>query len=134
MNLSSKRDLIARMLGVGKERIAFDPERLEDIEDAVTRDEIRALISQGAIKLKPIRGQSRRQKERRAGQGSRKGKKGARMGKKIRWVRQVRALRGYLKKVKPNISREMYWELYRRIKGGEIRTVARLKEAIGGAK
>jgi len=134
MNLNSKKNLVARMLGVGKERVAFDPESLEDIEDAVTRDEIRALISQGAIKLKPIKGQARRQKKRRAGHGSRKGKKGVRMGKKVKWVRQVRALRKYLKNVKPNISREMYWKLYRKIKGGEIRTVARLKEAIGGAK
>ncbi|MGC9211125.1 MAG: 50S ribosomal protein L19e, partial [Nitrososphaeria archaeon] len=65
--------------------------------------------------------------------GSRKGKKTARMGKKERWVTQVRALRNYLKSVKTQVSKEKYWEAYRKIKGGEIKTIARLKEYLGGS-
>ncbi len=134
MNLNNKKKMVSRMIKIGKGRVIFNPEKLEDIEDAVTRGEVRALISQGAIKLKAIKGQTRRNKKRKAGYGSRKGKKSARMGKKIKWVRQVRALRNYLKKVKPNISKELYWESYKKVKGGEIRSVARLKEFIGGRK
>ncbi|MGC8568688.1 MAG: 50S ribosomal protein L19e [Nitrososphaeria archaeon] len=134
MNLRNKKELISRMLGVGKDRIKFDPERLQDIEDAVTKDDIRSLIDQGAIKIEQIKGQKTKKEKRKRGPGSRKGKKTARTGKKERWVKQVRALRNYLKSVKSQIPRELYWEAYRKVKGGEIRTVARLKEFLGGSQ
>ncbi len=134
MNLNNKKEMVSRIAGVGKGRVRFNAEKLEDIEDAVTRGEVRALISQGTIKLKPIKGQTQRHKTRKIGQGSRKGKKSARMGKKERWVRQVRALRKYLKKVKPSVNKKIYWEAYKKVKGGEIKSVARLKEFIGGRK
>jgi large subunit ribosomal protein L19e len=134
MNLENKKEMVARIAGVGKGRVRFNPEKLEDIEDAVTRAEVRALISQGTVKINHIKGQTRRQKSRKRGPGSRKGKKTARTGRKEKWVRQVRALRRYLKKVKPNISKKLYWAAYKKVKGGEIRSVARLKEFLGGSK
>lgn len=134
MNLNNKKEMVSRIAGIGKGRVRFNPEKLEDIEDAVTRGEIRALISQGSIKLNHIKGQTRRHKARKNGPGSRKGKKSARMGKKEKWVKQVRALRRYLKKVKPNISKKVYWDAYKKVKGGEIKSVARLKEFLGGSK
>ncbi|MCL4343984.1 MAG: 50S ribosomal protein L19e [Nitrososphaerota archaeon] len=134
MNLNNKKEMVSRIAGVGKGRVRFNPEKLEDIEDAVTRAEIRSLISQGTIKLNYIKGQTRRSKTRKSGPGSRKGKKSARMGKKEKWVKQVRALRKYLKKVKPNISKKLYWDAYKKVKGGEIKSVARLKAYLGGSK
>jgi large subunit ribosomal protein L19e len=132
MNLEKKKEIVARMLGVGKSRIKFNQDRITDIEDAVTKQELRALIKDGAISILPVKGQTTKKKVKRRGYGSRKGKKTARMGKKERWVRQVRALRKYLKAVKGQITKDKYWEAYRKIKGGEIRTVARLKEYLGG--
>ncbi len=134
MNLEKKKEIVARMLGVGKGRIKFDSERLQDIEDAVTKQELRALIKEGAIKIEQVKGQkTKKEKEKRKGPGSRKGKKTARMGKKERWVKQVRALRRYLKSVKSQIPKQLYWQAYRKIKGGEIKTVNRLKEFLSGA-
>ncbi|MEM0123057.1 MAG: 50S ribosomal protein L19e [Conexivisphaerales archaeon] len=134
MNLSNKKEMVSRIAGVGKGRVRFNPEKLKDIEDAVTRGEIRALISGGAIKLNYIKGQTRRHRARARGPGSRKGKRSARMGKKEKWIKQVRALRRYLKKVKPKIGKKLYWDAYKKIKGGEIKSVARLKEFLGGNK
>ncbi len=132
MNLEKKKQTIANMLGIGKGRIKFNPERISDIEDAVTKQELRALINDGAIIIASIKGQKTKKEKKRKGYGSRKGKKTARMGKKKRWVKQVRALRNYLKSIKTQLSKEKYWEAYRKIKGGEIKTIARLKEYLGG--
>ncbi|MEM2875660.1 MAG: 50S ribosomal protein L19e, partial [Candidatus Bathyarchaeia archaeon] len=41
MNLRNQRRLATEVLKVGKSRVWFDPERIEDIELAITRDEIR---------------------------------------------------------------------------------------------
>ncbi len=132
MNLEKKKEIIAKMLGVGKGRVRFNHERITDIEDAVTKQELRSLIKDGAISILSVKGQTTKKEVKRRGYGSRKGKKTARMGKKERWVRQVRALRNYLRAVKGQITNDKYWEAYRKIKGGEIRTIARLKEYLGG--
>jgi ribosomal protein L19E len=49
LNLRSKRRLAAAVLGVGAERIIFDPEAEDLIQDAITRSTIRGLIGTGAI-------------------------------------------------------------------------------------
>ena len=41
------------MLGVGKDRIIFDPEAEDFIQDAITRSTIRGLVGLGAIKVAP---------------------------------------------------------------------------------
>jgi Ribosomal protein L19E len=59
MNLKAKRELAARVLGVGKDRIKFDPNYLEDVEDAITRADIRSLVTARTILVKGIKGTSR---------------------------------------------------------------------------
>jgi Ribosomal protein L19E len=36
VNLRKKRELIARVLGVGLNRVRFEPDKLDDIADAIT--------------------------------------------------------------------------------------------------
>ena len=59
VNLKSKRQLVSRILGVGVGRVRFDPEYLDDVTDAITRDNIRSLITAGTIQVKPIVGTSK---------------------------------------------------------------------------
>ena len=59
MNLRSKRRLAADVLGVGKDRIIFDPEAQDLIQDAITRSTIRGLVGMGGIKVAPEKGISR---------------------------------------------------------------------------
>jgi len=135
MSIVSKKRIAASILKVGVNRVRIDPERIQDVVDAVTREDIKRLIKEGAIWAVPKRGISsgrRKMKRKRRGPGSKKGSKGARMGKKERWVRQVRALRRYLKalKARRRISNEIFKQVYKKVKGGEIKTVRRLKEII----
>lgn len=135
MTIVKKKRLAAQILKVGVNRVRVDPERIQDVEDATTKDDIRRLINEGAIWAEPIRGTStvrKKMRRKRRGPGSRKGAKGARMGKKERWVRQVRALRRYLKMLKEKgmITNEVFKKLYMKVKGGELRTIRRLKEVL----
>ncbi|MEM4285354.1 MAG: 50S ribosomal protein L19e [Candidatus Nitrosocaldus sp.] len=52
-----------------------------------------------------------------------------RQGKKELWVTKVRAYRRYLKilKDRKEISNRAFWSLYRRIKGGQVRSLAHLR-------
>ena len=43
VNLKSKKRLVSRMVGVGVHRVRFNEEHLDDIADAITRDDIRKI-------------------------------------------------------------------------------------------
>jgi large subunit ribosomal protein L19e len=138
LNLRSKRRLAADVLGVGEDRIRFDPEAEDFIQDAITRSTIRGLVGLGAIKVAPVKGNSRgrfRTKHRKGKirhQGSLKGAKTARSPKKAAWVHKVRALRWRLTVARDRneLTKESYTKLYRQIKGGQVRDVKRLLEMI----
>lgn len=140
VNLKAKKRLVSRVVGVGLDRIKFDPESGDDIADAITRDNIRSLISAGAITIKAAKGTSRgrakfkkAQKQKRGTKpGSKKGRKGARVGKKQVYVAKVRALRHRLKvaKDRKEITNPQFWELYRKIGGNTVRNIAHLRSLI----
>lgn len=138
MNLRQQRELAARYLDVGKERIWLDPEHAEDIEKAITRLDILNLVKEGAIKIKVIRGQNRakarkraeqKKKGRQKGHGKRKGRKHARLPKKTIWITKIRALRSELSKLKEQkkITKPEYLRLYRLAKGNVLRTRSHLR-------
>lgn len=139
-NLRDKRELVARTLGVGTNRIRFDPQYLEDVGDAITREDIRSLLTARTILVKGIKGTSRgrtrarhaKRKKRGRGQGAKKGTKNARQGKKEVWVRKVRAMRRHIKilKSRKEIDNKAFWTLYRRISGGQVRSLAHLRELV----
>ena len=54
MNLKSKRQLSSRIVGVGFDRVWFDPARLSEIKEAITKTDIRGLISNGVITKKRV--------------------------------------------------------------------------------
>jgi len=132
VNLNLKRRLVARMLGVGVDRVWFDPEAIEDLEGIDTRDDVRKLLKQGVIKILPVKGQTRRKKKKRRGPGSRKGKKTARLSKKERWMVRVRAQRKLLRKLRDQgkLTKSEYRRLYMLVKGGMFRSRAHLLEYI----
>ena len=45
VNLKSKKRLVSRIVGVGVNRVRFDSDHLDDVADAITRDDIRSLIT-----------------------------------------------------------------------------------------
>ncbi|MBM3895566.1 MAG: 50S ribosomal protein L19e [Thaumarchaeota archaeon] len=136
VNLRAKKRLVSRILGVGSNRVKFDSDHLDDIADAITRSNIRSLLSANTIKIKPIVGTSRgraqlkriQKHKRGTKQGSKKGKKGARVGKKEVYVNKVRSLRHILKvsKDRKDITNKEFWELYKKVGGNTVRNKAHL--------
>ena len=128
------------MTGVGIKRIKFDVDHLDDVADAITRENIRSLFTANTIRIKPIVGTSRgrakvkkiQKKKRGVGQGSKKGRKGARIGKKEVYVIKVRSLRYRLKiaKDRKEITNKEFWALYKKIGGNTVRNTAHLRTLI----
>jgi large subunit ribosomal protein L19e len=144
-DLSNQKRLAAAILKVGVTRVWMDPEKLEDIATAITREDIRGLIGEGVVKRKPkvgiSRGRARAKdiklaKGHRKGHGSRRGAAGARAPRKEQWMRKIRAQRKVLKEMREEktIDAHNYRILYRKAKGGEFRNVAHLKSYIAYQK
>ena len=144
INIRKKRELVARILGVGVNRVRFEPDKLEDVADSITRENLRALIKNGAIWTARRQGTSRyraklmhmTRKKRGIGIGSKKGKKTARVGKKKLYMAKIRGMRHYLKVLKDrnDIDRETYWLLYKKANGGQVRTSAHLRDLVKASK
>ena len=137
VNLRAKKRLASRVTGVGIHRIKFDTDHLDDIADAITRQNIRSLITANTIKIKPFTGTSRgraqekkdQRNKRGTTQGKKQGTKGARVGKKAVYVAHVRALRRLLKiaKDRKDLTNPEFWTLYKKVGGNTVRNKAHLR-------
>ncbi|MDG6909728.1 MAG: 50S ribosomal protein L19e [Nitrososphaerota archaeon] len=143
MNLRSKRRLAASVLGVGVDRIIFNDDYSDLIQDAITRSTIRGLVGFGAIKVAPEKGVSRgrfrsrsRKLKRGRSAGSTEGTAFARNPRKGMWISKVRALRWRLKvaKERKDISNAAYKRLYKQVKGGQVRGVKHLLDLMKEVK
>ncbi|MGI0001646.1 MAG: 50S ribosomal protein L19e [Nitrososphaeraceae archaeon] len=144
VNLKKKRELVARILGIGANRVRFEPDKLDDIADSITREDLRSLVKRGTIWTTKVKGTSRgRAKTKQAirkksglGPGSKKGKKTARMGKKSAYVTKIRSMRYHLKVMKDRneINRQTYWLIYKKVDGGQVRSVSHLRDIVKQTK
>ena len=144
VNLRAKKRLVSRIVGVGVNRVRFDTDHLDDVADAITRDDIRSLITANTISIKSFKGTSRgraktkkiQKSKRGATQGSKKGRKGARVGKKTGYVNKVRSLRYLLRiaKDRKEITNDAYKTIYKKINGNTVRNKAHLRTIIAEAK
>jgi len=127
-----RRSIVSRIMKCGKTRVWIDPKRLNDVSNSITAIDIKKLIKDGVIRVKPKNGNSRgrinkkllqKRKGRRKGQGSRKGKSGSRTNEKKEWITRVRKLRRYLKELKEKnmLENRVYRNIYRKIGGGMFR-------------
>ncbi len=138
MKLTTQKRLAAYVLGCSHQNVRFDPVRLAEIKEALTKNDIRSLIVKGAISKVPIEsyshGRSRmilkqKRKGRRSGPGSIKGKKFARLPRKQAWMDRVRAQRVLLATLKEHqiIAIPVYHQLYKMSKGGFFRSRNHIK-------
>jgi Ribosomal protein L19E len=139
MSLEYVKELAAKIKDVGKSRVYIDPEYYDKLSTVISREEVRKLIEDGIIKIKPKKGISKgRYRERlkqkrkglRKGQGSRKGKKTK--IKKEEYVKRVRGLRRYLRKLyeKKIIDNKLYRKLRKYVKAGVITTKSKIRAYI----
>ena len=138
MRLGNHKTVSAKMLGVGKSKVWFDPEHTSEVKEAITKQDIRNLIRKKVIQSRPDLGHSRvrarkrltqRRKGRQQGAGSRKGSAQARLARKTAWMYQVRSQRTLAKELKSKnlVSVQTYRDLYSKIKGGYFRNKRHIK-------
>jgi large subunit ribosomal protein L19e len=137
-NLTSQRRLAARILKIGQNRVWIDPERMSDVEGAITREEVRKLIHERTIVSLPEVGVSRsraktirakKAKGRRSGPGSITGAGHAKVTQKQAWMLKIRALRRKLRELKAGrvITQETYTQYYRMAGSGRFDSIAVLE-------
>lgn len=138
MDLTYQRRMAADILKCGQNRVFMDPNYIEDISEAVTKDDVRKLIKSEAIHVKQKNGISKartrhtaaqKRKGKRKGPGSRKGAKYARFPKKRRWIATIRPIRGMLKEMRADgtLDRSTYRTYYRHAKGGMYKNKGHMK-------
>lgn len=136
-NLSSQRRLAAKILKIGENRVWIDPERIDDVDAAITREEIRKLIHEKVITSLPVKGVSRsraktiiekKRKGRRQGSGSKTGSPQAKITKKEAWITRIRALRKRLRELKSSriITESTYRKIYLVAGSGKFESIADL--------
>lgn len=140
MELDKIKRLAAQILKSGENKVWINPEEAEKAKEAMTKEDVRALIKEGIIKKRKDNAQSRgrarklsekKSKGRKKGKGKRKGTKKARVEKKKAWMGKVRAQRKTLKKYKKELDTSVYRKAYSRITGGFFRGKKHVESFIG---
>ena len=138
MKFTTQKRISAQLLKVGTNKVHFDPEKLTEIKEAITKSDIRSLIRTKAISIKKHNQQSnsrtrkialQKRKGNQKGPGARKGKKTARLSKKKRWMAKIRTQRTFLRSLKKNesIFTESFQDLLAKAKGGFFRSKRHIK-------
>ena len=141
MSLRSQRRLAAEILKVGEGRVWIDPNRTEEVEAAITREEIRKLVHEGVIRSLQKKGVSRararvlqekKRKGLRRGPGRKSGAARARVSKKQAWMKKIRPLRKKLRELKASraITESVYRQLYNMAGSGVFESAADLERYI----
>jgi large subunit ribosomal protein L19e len=123
--------MAARIMKVGLSRVKVTQEK--ELEEAITRNDIKRLIAKGVITKIEKKGQrkveskfrrSQKKKGRRAKEGSRKGKTYSKKSSKTHWIDRIRPLRKMLRELRDSgtLARSDYRKLYSMVKGGSFRS------------
>jgi large subunit ribosomal protein L19e len=130
MNLGKKKSLAVRTLDVGRARIVFLKSRLEDIKEAITKQDIRDLKADGAILVTEVCGRKKVEKrKRKRGVGKIKKKVNTR---KRDYVIMTRSLRKYTEEMKKQgkISLDEKKDIRKKIRNKKFKSKANLRDYI----
>jgi len=130
MNLAKKKNLAMRTLNVGKERIIFLESRIDEIKEAITKQDIKDLVDDGAILIKEKKGKKtivKRERQRGAGKVRKKVNK-----RKKEYVIMTRKLRKHVAGLKSRgeITPEEKTEIRKKIRNREYRSLRHMKDLI----
>ena len=130
MKLENKKQLASRTLQVGKNRIVFNTTRLQEIKEAITKQDIKDLLQDKAITIKQIKGTKKivKRKTRRR-LGSVKRKVNTRKKDYMTLTRKLRTYLAHLKKTK-QIKQEDFENLRKQIRAKQFKSLNQLKERI----
>ena len=123
MTAQTVKRLASKLLGAGQNRIRIKKEELGRAMEALTREDVRALVADGAVYAIPAVGPRKKERKGRKSRGSRKGKKFSRKPAKDAWMETVRSQRKYLNELVASgeLPAEHRRYVYGKIKGRAFR-------------
>jgi len=130
MKLENKKELASRALGIGKGRIIFNVNRLSEVKEAITKQDIKDLVADGAIMIREVKGRKtivKSNSRRRAGSVRKKVKPGKRQ-----YIQKTRRMRAFIKQLRntEKVSEEVYLLIRKEIRASMFRDIAHLKERL----
>ncbi len=130
MQLGKKKALAAKVLGVGKNRIFFADGSLNEIKEAITRQDILDLNKSGAIQVKEVKGRKTKVK-RKHRRGVGKVKKRVNTNKKeyATITRKLRTFARHLLKT-GKIEKEKHGEIRKMIRARRFKSKRHLNESL----
>ena len=132
MNLKKKKLLAMRTFGVGEKRIMFLESRLEEIKEALTKQDIRDLHKDGAIIIKPIKGRRKLEKKKKSRSTGNVRKKVNK--RKQEYVIITRKLRKYLYEIESKLTKKEKEDLRKKIRNRFFASKSEFKNYISGVK
>ena len=129
MKLSTQKKLAADIMGVGVGKVWFDPLRLDEIQQAITREDVKGLIKERTISQK-VAFRRRRNKPKKAKRAQSRRRRPS--GTKREYMNKIRKMRKHLEAVyaKGEISIESRYKLRGLAKAGQFRTLKHLQESM----
>lgn len=130
MNLTKKKDLAAKVLRVGRNRVIFVEGHAAEIKEAITRQDILDLVQSGAIQVREVAGRRKivkRKHRRRTGKVKKKVNK-----RKQEYVTITRKLRAFTRGLLRTgaVDKEKSKDIRKMIRSRRFKSKRHLKESL----